>query len=105
MQLVFGIIQENMENADGFVALFFQLLESLHHTQLLDFVMTLRCIWKMRNDELWNDVETSLHISMHMAHDVLLQWQQVQERHGRREHGEYCNNETVEHMRDKWSRP
>jgi hypothetical protein len=32
-------------------------MESRHHTQL-DFVMTLWCIWKRRNDKLWNDIET-----------------------------------------------
>lgn len=68
------IIQENLEISDDFVALFFQLLEFLHHKQLLDFVMTLWCIWKRQNDKFWNDVETQPHISVHMVHDVLLQW-------------------------------
>jgi len=79
------IIMENLETADGFVSLFFQLLEQLPQQQLLTFVMTLWCIWKGRNDRLWNDIEIIPHMSVHMARETLLQWQRGLERGGRAE--------------------
>ena len=78
------VIRENLEIADRFVSLFFQLLDFLQHEQLLSFVMTLWCIWKRRNDKLWNDIETQPRISLQTAREVLLQWQQVRDSQGRR---------------------
>ncbi|XP_024630834.1 uncharacterized protein [Medicago truncatula] len=99
------IIQDNLETADDFVALFFKLLESLHHQQLFDFVMTLWCIWKRRNNKLWNDVETQPRILVNMAHDVLFQWQQVRVHQRRREHGEYHNSVMTDHRQKEWTKP
>jgi hypothetical protein len=63
------------------------------------------CIWKRRNDKLWNDVETQPCISVHLARDVLSQWQQVHARHERREQGEHQNNGMTNQRREGWIRP
>jgi len=77
---IWHIIKENQEVADGFVSLFFQLLEQLPNQQLLIFAMTLWYIWKRRNEKPWSDIDTNLRMSVHMAHKSLLEWQQARER-------------------------
>jgi len=87
-----------------FCSYLFLLLESLQHQQLLDFVKTLWCIWKKRNDKWWNDVETQSRILVLMMRDNLLQWQQVHVSQGRREQGEYRNNGMSDHSQEWWIR-
>jgi len=82
------VIKDYLEIADGFVSLFFQLLEKLPQQQLLTFVLTLWCIWKRRKDKLCSDVDTSPHVSVHMAHETLLQWQEYCANKGRNEEEE-----------------
>jgi ribonuclease HI len=67
--------------------------------------MTLWCIWKRRNDKLWNEVETLPRISLNMACDVLFQWQRVRINHGRREQGEYHNSGMADHRQEGWIKP
>jgi len=61
---LWNFIQDKLEIADGFVDLFFQLLELLYHDSLHMFAMTMWCIWKRRNEKLWDDVETQPAISI-----------------------------------------
>jgi len=57
-----------------------RIVECLQYQQLLDFVITLWCIRKRRNDKLCNNVETQPQILVHMAHVVISQRQQVRTR-------------------------
>jgi hypothetical protein len=66
------IKKENLKIVDGFVSLFFHLLEQLPQHQLLTSVRTLWCVWKLRNNKLYGDIDTSHHMSVHMAHETLL---------------------------------
>jgi len=91
------VIKENLEVVDGYVSLFFQLLEQLPHQQVLMFVMTLWSIWKKRNEKLWSDIDTNPRMSVHMARETLLEWQQVRERAIHREAGASNSNGETSH--------
>jgi len=34
----------------------------------------MRCIWKRQNEKIWDDVEKNIHISVHLAHVYMIQW-------------------------------
>jgi ribonuclease HI len=81
---LWSIIDGLIDMADGFVSLFFQLLQRLSQVQLCNFVMGLWCIWKRRNEKLWEDIEHRPSISFQIARDYLFQWKQVHSRGGTR---------------------
>jgi hypothetical protein len=74
---LWNFINDKLETADGFVDLFFQLLERLAKENLHMFAMNMWCIWKRRNEKLWNDVDTRPEVSVRLACESLYQWQQV----------------------------
>ncbi|GAU39798.1 hypothetical protein TSUD_219730 [Trifolium subterraneum] len=77
---LWSFIRDKLEIADGFVALFFQLLELLSQHNLHMFAMTMWCIWKRRNDKLWNGIETRPTVSIMLACDSLHQWQLIRQK-------------------------
>ena len=74
---LWNFIHDKLETVDGFVDLFFQLIKLLSHDNVHMFAMTMWCIWKHRNEKLWEDVETRPTISVRLARESLHQWQQV----------------------------
>jgi hypothetical protein len=54
-----GMISGEFGTADGFKSLFFHMLEQLEQDQLIAFVTGLWCIWKRRNDKIWEDRDTA----------------------------------------------
>jgi hypothetical protein len=58
---LWSIIDGLIDTAEGFVTLFFQLLLQLSQHQIINLVLGLWCIWKRRNEKLWEDVEQRLH--------------------------------------------
>jgi len=54
---LWGMISGEFGTADGFKSLFFHMLEQLEQDQLIAFVTGLWCIWKRRNDKIWEDKE------------------------------------------------
>jgi hypothetical protein len=74
---LWNFIRDRLKIANGFIDLFFQLLELLSQQNLHMFAMTLWCIWKRRNEKLWNDVDIRPDVSVRLARESLVQWQQV----------------------------
>jgi len=74
---LWNFIKDKLKTADGFVDLFFQLFNRLAQENLHMFAMTMWCIWKRRNEKLWNDVDTRPEVSVRLARESLYQWQQV----------------------------
>ncbi|MCI55817.1 hypothetical protein A2U01_0077068, partial [Trifolium medium] len=44
------------------------------------FAITMWCIWKRRNEKLWNGVEMRPAVSIMLARDSLHQWQLVRQK-------------------------
>ncbi|KAK2434249.1 hypothetical protein QL285_019418 [Trifolium repens] len=72
------LIEGMFETADGFVSLFFKLLDLLSQHLVFQFVSALWCIWKRRNQNIWEDIELQPSVSFQLARDVILQWQTAQ---------------------------
>ncbi|KAK2404967.1 hypothetical protein QL285_054266 [Trifolium repens] len=72
------LIEGMFETADGFVSLFFKLLDLLSQHLVFQFVSALWCIWKRRNQKIWEDMELQPSVSFQLARDVILQWQTAQ---------------------------
>jgi hypothetical protein len=60
------------------------MLEQLEQDQLIAFVTGLWCIWKRRNDKIWENKEIRPEIAFQIAQDNLHQWRVVSARGERR---------------------
>lgn len=67
-------INDKFETADDFVEIFFKLREQLAQENLHMFDMTMWCIWKRRNEKLWNNVDTRPALTIRLARKSLYQW-------------------------------
>jgi len=72
-----------MSNAADFASLFFDFIANLQQQKVVGVVMMLWCIWKRRNEKVWEDVERCVRISIQLARDYIVQWRNVE---GRRPH-------------------
>lgn len=70
-------IQSMVMEAEGFKASFFKILDLLQEGPRKCFVMMLWCLWKRKNERLWENVSKPVHFSIQAALDLLFCWQEA----------------------------
>jgi hypothetical protein len=74
---LWDMIQEHVDNATGFENLCFSILAAAQEPIKSDIVMVLWCVWKRRNEKIWEEVEKPASLSIQSARELLFQWREV----------------------------
>jgi hypothetical protein len=71
--IIKGMIN-NVLNLNDFI---FSALEQQQQDTIIDITMMLWCLWKRRNEKIWDDVEQLPRLSIQQASDFCSKWRQV----------------------------
>jgi hypothetical protein len=69
-----------VNNATSFENCFFSLLRRLTSDKINDIAMMLWCLWRRRNDKVWDGDSKIINIAVQLARESLFQWQEVRSR-------------------------
>ena len=69
-----------MNTATSFVDCFFSLLSRLTSDKSNDIAIMLWCLWRRRNDKVWDGDLKTINIVVQLARESLFQWQEVRSR-------------------------
>jgi ribonuclease HI len=72
---LWDLIAETVADAASFADCFFSLLCRLTADECKDIAMILWCIWRRRNDKVWDGELKPVSIAIQLAREVLFQWQ------------------------------
>jgi len=74
------LIRDTLNNATSFTACIFSLLRRLTSDKSNDVAMMLWCLWRRRNDKVWDGDLKPINIAVQLARESLFQWQEVRSR-------------------------
>jgi ribonuclease HI len=63
--------------ANSFNSLVFSFLTVHLEKKCSDFVLIMWCLWKRRNEKIWEEAEKPVHVSINAAREYLLQWREI----------------------------
>ncbi|GAU36460.1 hypothetical protein TSUD_166260 [Trifolium subterraneum] len=66
--------------ANSFNSLVFSFMTVNLEQKCSDFVMIMWCLWKRRNEKIWEGVEKPVHLSINTAREYLVQWREIKAR-------------------------
>jgi len=69
-----------VNTATSFVDCFFSLLSRLTSDKSNDIAIMLWCLWRRRNDKVWDGDLKTINIVVQLARESLFQWQEVRSR-------------------------
>jgi hypothetical protein len=68
------VVSNLSETVTLFFELVFSVLAALEEVRKCDFAMMLWCLWKPRNDKVWEGLQQPVLLSIQLARDLLHQW-------------------------------
>lgn len=72
---LWNLISTDFLQAESASELFFKLLEQLDDDAKTDFAAVIWCLWRQRNDMVWNSNDRPIRLAIHEAKSLIAAWQ------------------------------